>query len=343
MSVLRTFSTTVIALLLARQAAGQNAQCTDSQFDWSYNSIKQSPCDVLVNLGAVCNGGIFSVPSLSSGEQYVGPDPQFATDCRCNTVFYSMLAACSACQDAEYIGWTMYSANCSSVAIEEFPRDIPGGTRIPHWAYQDVVTNNTFDIQTAINDAYSNAPESTASAKPTFSTSKSSGHSTATGSGMESSGSSSASGGGSKTNVGAIAGGVVGGVVGLAAIIGLAFFFLRRRKQQRAKAPSSAYLAPPMSSATPPLPPSTPGAFSEKTEFVPPNAPPTPKLYDPSDPTTFPSSPAPTGTTYRPDSQYDTSVPYGATTLPYTNQYDGNNIVPYHQPQAQHYSGVPEV
>ena len=96
---------------------------------------------------------------------------------------------------------------------------------------------------------------------------------------MESSGSSSASGGGSKTNVGAIAGGVVGGVVGLAAIIGLAFFFLRRRKQQRAKAPSSAYLAPPMSSATPPLPPSTPGAFSEKTEFVPPNAPPTPKLY----------------------------------------------------------------
>ena len=82
---------------------------------------------------------VFSVPSLSSGEQYVGPDPQFATDCRCNTVFYSMLAACSACQDAEYIGWTMYSANCSSVAIEEFPRDIPGGTRIPHWAYQDVV------------------------------------------------------------------------------------------------------------------------------------------------------------------------------------------------------------
>ncbi|KAJ5350821.1 hypothetical protein N7541_008548 [Penicillium brevicompactum] len=37
---------------------------------------------------------------------------------------------------------------------------------------------------------------------------------------------------GSSTNTGAIAGGVVGGVVGVAAIIALLFFFMRRRKQQ---------------------------------------------------------------------------------------------------------------
>ncbi|KAJ5345890.1 hypothetical protein N7452_003894 [Penicillium brevicompactum] len=37
---------------------------------------------------------------------------------------------------------------------------------------------------------------------------------------------------GSSTNTGAIAGGVVGGVVGVAAIIAILFFFMRRRKQQ---------------------------------------------------------------------------------------------------------------
>ncbi|KAL1738079.1 hypothetical protein HDZ31DRAFT_70420, partial [Schizophyllum fasciatum] len=154
MVVLRSLVATASALFLAHGAAAQtNAQCTNSDYDWAYNSLKQSPCDVLASLGAVCNSGLFSVPSLSNGEQYVGPDPDYATTCRCNTVFYSMLAACSACQDASYIAWTLYSANCSSVAIQEYPDDIPRGTRIPHWAYQDVVSNNTFDLQTAINDA----------------------------------------------------------------------------------------------------------------------------------------------------------------------------------------------
>ncbi|TRM62590.1 hypothetical protein BD626DRAFT_497860 [Schizophyllum amplum] len=348
MVVLRSISAVTVALLSARSVEGQNstssasAQCTDSNYDWTYNTLTQSPCDVLVYLGAVCNSGIFSVPSLETDEQYVGPDPAYATECRCNTVFYSVLAACSACQDAEYIEWSTYSANCSSVAIAQYPEDIPSGTRVPHWAYQDVVSNDTFSLQTAINDAYSDPAESTGSAKPTYSASKSS-SSGSSDPGAQPSSASSSSGSGSKTNVGAIAGGVVGGVVGLGLLGALLFFLMRRRRQRAGMAPASA--APPLTSHTPPLPPSTPGAFSEKTEFVP-NRTATPKLYDPSDPSTFPSSPAPTST-YVADSQYDSSTPYamgGATHLSY-NPYDGSNGAPYNPPQArpEHYSGVPEV
>ncbi|GFN17206.1 hypothetical protein AtubIFM55763_004357 [Aspergillus tubingensis] len=54
----------------------------------------------------------------------------------------------------------------------------------------------------------------------------------------------SSTGSGSSTNTGAIAGGVVGGVAGVAAIAGLLFYFLRRRNKQRPESQTQMHLQP---------------------------------------------------------------------------------------------------
>ena len=44
----------------------------------------------------------FIFPPLAPGEVYRGPDTD--TSCQCNTVFYSLLSACGACQGHDFIG-----------------------------------------------------------------------------------------------------------------------------------------------------------------------------------------------------------------------------------------------
>jgi hypothetical protein len=126
------------------------ASCNASSgFDWSYNSLDQDPCAVATFLGGVCNGGEYEIPAINSTEFYNGPSSSTQTDCRCSTVFYSLLMACGECQEASTITWTGYSANCSIVYDQVFPESIPSGTVVPHWAYLDVVTSNNFDATNA--------------------------------------------------------------------------------------------------------------------------------------------------------------------------------------------------
>lgn len=42
----------------------------------------------------------FPVPALGPTENYLGPIPTAANQCRCSSVFYSMLSACAVCQNA---------------------------------------------------------------------------------------------------------------------------------------------------------------------------------------------------------------------------------------------------
>jgi hypothetical protein len=124
----------------------------------------------------------------------------------CNTVYYSLMSACSVCQNVSFVSWTTWSANCTNTHTETFPFPIPTYITVPHYAYLDVVTGNTFDVTAAEN---AGGPESTAPPTATSTTIV-----TATSTPIAQS---------SKLNAGAIAGSVVGGVVFLGIVAGLAF------------------------------------------------------------------------------------------------------------------------
>ena len=74
---------------------------------------------------------------------------------------------------------------------------------------------------------------------------------------------------GSNSNTGAIVGGVVGSVVGLALIAGVVFFVIKKRRPPTP--PSTQFTAAPMS------PPSPSGVYTDTTPFVPKMA--QPRLY----------------------------------------------------------------
>ncbi|KIM47549.1 hypothetical protein M413DRAFT_439213 [Hebeloma cylindrosporum] len=267
---------TVVVGALCRLAAA-NPTC-NAGFDWAFNDLNQSPCDVTAALGGVCTGGSFSLANLTSTQIYTGPSAGFGTPCRCNTVYYSTLSACALCQGATFTTWTAYNTNCTTVYTEIFPSPIPSGFSVPHWAYLDVTAANTFDptlAQAAGGSDSTAVPQATGSTTPTTSTHPSSSK--------------------NKTNAGAIAGGVVGGVVGLAAIAGIVIWLLGRRKNASSRPTPGTYDPQPFTSYEKPAM-GTMDTSNTGTAFV---STPPPKLYDPNDPSTFPSHVAQsyTGTT----------------------------------------------
>lgn len=170
----------------------------------------------------------YDVSALLPDQHYIGPTAAIANQCQCSTVMYSMMGGCSACQNATIISWASWSAACTSVFVDIFPQDIPAGTSVPGWAFDNVTATGTFDPQAAL--AETNLPESTATRVQSTQTSvsgvstSSSGHATS---------SAAPAAKKSSSNAGAIAGGVVGGVVGLALIALIAFLCIKRSKNRR--------------------------------------------------------------------------------------------------------------
>ncbi|KAJ7271977.1 hypothetical protein B0H12DRAFT_673294 [Mycena haematopus] len=226
-------------LVLAGIAAGQpstNATCSPS-FAWASNSLGQSPCLVAAYLGSVCDDGLFLVPALNNSlDFYQGPTVAQANACGCSSVFYSLLSACSDCQ---------------------FDGNIPTGTAVPHWAYQNVTAEGSFNSTLAQMNL--NAPESTANSQPTSANLPP---------GPSNTGTSSPK----KSNAGPIAGGVVGGVVFICLVCIAAFWFIRHR--HKGVAPS--HLVP------------TPMGYHSSGDITFSSIQ-TPKPYNPADPSTFPS------------------------------------------------------
>ncbi|KIM62175.1 hypothetical protein SCLCIDRAFT_120442 [Scleroderma citrinum Foug A] len=138
-------------------SAQQSTVVCLSDFAWMNNSIGQDPCLVAAFVLGACTGGQFLVPSLDSGFTYGGPFISMATPCECNTITYNLMAACSICQNRAYITWSSWSTNCSMTYPGVYPEDIPSGTAIPHWAYQDVTVchiscYHSFGVQTVIEN-----------------------------------------------------------------------------------------------------------------------------------------------------------------------------------------------
>ncbi|KAG2111661.1 uncharacterized protein F5147DRAFT_686200 [Suillus discolor] len=243
------------------------------------NTLGQDPCVVASYLESVC--GAFAVGPLPPNTYYGPPSAAGADSCTCNTVTYSMMAACSDCQNATYASWSSWSTNCAQMSIRQYPMDIPTGTKVPNWAYLNVTGG--FDPIAAQNNG--DLPESTATNSQstitvtystTFSASLTSSSATFTGLSLTSTSSPTS------PNVGAIAGGVIGAIFG-AAIIGLViWFFVRRRRSSTT--PSAAF------SDTGRDPGHTQSFYSTNANAFPMAQ---PRLYDPSDPTTFPGRPHP--------------------------------------------------
>lgn len=125
--------------LLTRIAPRQNwtgYECFLSNLLWTldglvqaYNSIYQNPCEVAANMESTCSEGCeyshihlaytdisispleaFTIEALPSGYFYGGPnDTDHSNLCECNTVTYSLISACAACQGA---GWISYVSLC---------------------------------------------------------------------------------------------------------------------------------------------------------------------------------------------------------------------------------------
>ncbi|KIK49217.1 hypothetical protein CY34DRAFT_307417 [Suillus luteus UH-Slu-Lm8-n1] len=256
-----------------------------SSFGWMNNTIGQDPCVVASYLESVC--GAFTVGPLPPSTYYGAPSAAAANTCTCSTVTYSMMGACSDCQNASYLSWSSWSSSCSKMSIGEYPNDIPAGTRVPNWAYLNVTGG--FDPVAAQNNG--DLPESTAAnvqstttvtysttlsaSLTTVYTSLTSSAATATGLSTTSASSSTSS------NVRAIAGGVVGGILGTT-IIGLVVWFLVKRRRT-STTPSPAF------SDIGRVPGHTQSFYSTNTNIFPMAQ--QSRLYDPSDPTTFPGHP----------------------------------------------------
>ncbi|KAI0259721.1 hypothetical protein BC834DRAFT_603953 [Gloeopeniophorella convolvens] len=117
-------------------------ECSLPGWEWTYNSMGQSPCVVSAYLQATCNGD-FIMPPISGGAQYWGPDNRLDDPCRCNTVVYSLVSACEVCQGSQWVDWENWHNNCTVVEpATQFPNSVPPETRVPHWAYLNVTVTS---------------------------------------------------------------------------------------------------------------------------------------------------------------------------------------------------------
>lgn len=322
-----------LALLLAvpQRAYAQisDAQCK-AGFGWTFNSRGQSPCTVAAYLDSACQPQPSDayIQALDPGAHYVLTQSA-ASECFCNTVFYSIISACAVCQGNDYLPWTTWRTNCTTSFTDEFPRQIPVGTSVPAWAYQNLKMDywNATDAETyrAHNStdiaAPSAPPSSTSSLPPSTSSAGSVTFSPISISETPAPAESSTK----KTNVGAIVGGVIGGVAAIVLAVFALLFWLRHRKAQR-RPPSAAFRHTAPLVITPYTPEPTEKGFSPHVPTSPYSTASVGRLYNPEDPSTFPDV-QPVGSVYSQSLR-------GSAVFSAQNGY---------QPAGIRYTGVPEV
>ncbi|KAF8875099.1 hypothetical protein CPB85DRAFT_550782 [Mucidula mucida] len=302
----------------------QHAVCSDPEFSWSFNSLKQSPCQIGEALGNNCtSSGKFFIPPIPEGFHYAGIADTAATNCVCNHVYWSLLSVCAACQGAGISAFPSWSKNCTS-QFDSYPNTIPDGTAVPHYAFLPLFSNGTFDFNAAFADHGAEATSGTtaSSTSQTPSATSSGSQSTAT------SASSASSSGGGSSNAGPIAGGVVGGVVGLALVATGIFLFIRRRKRNSALEPVKDVVDDHPEGAVHPFSYQQPMMTGSQSML-------TQRVYDPNDPSTFPPSTSP----FQSSTGRHTPPPYASlqgTTHAHTPSVSGMSA-------ATTYRGAPEI
>ncbi|KAG9051111.1 hypothetical protein FS837_011957 [Tulasnella sp. UAMH 9824] len=120
-----------------------------AQYQWMSNSRNQDPCVVAAYLQAQCTPNeTFTVIGLHGEGPYNPPPSDAANLCRCNSVVYSLLSACSICQGGNTNSWSEWTENCSSAAAQDgYPQVVPFQVIIPRWAETlPSETGGTFNV-----------------------------------------------------------------------------------------------------------------------------------------------------------------------------------------------------
>ncbi|KAI9508314.1 hypothetical protein F5148DRAFT_1284250 [Russula earlei] len=249
---------------------------------WTYNSLNQTPCETAAYLAAECNNGQFLIPQLASGNHYTGPSGSDATDmCECNSVFYSLLSACSGCQKGIWIPYGQWSENCSAVEpVSTYPRKISSATLVSAWAFLNVSDSQPWDNVTAC--AFGRNPESGGTYRPPFAPQFNAGNA---------------------FSLGVLVGAITGSTILTLIIVGGGVWYILKRIRRRRRWP----ITDPKYFSTRPLIAGQENGGGEGEVRTPE---PDKKFYDPSDPSTYPDLQAfPQRTTHLEIStQYPTSV-----------------------------------
>ncbi|KAJ7700300.1 hypothetical protein B0H16DRAFT_1749079 [Mycena metata] len=207
------FTTSTLATRsLSERSEQTQAKCNDD-FNWATSSQGSTPCLLTAYVWGSCFNGNWNVLPLAQGEQYTNPNSTTANDCTCSWAAYNLISACTACQgfDSAVANWAAYSQSCGGFETNAyFPSNVtlPTGTAIPSWAGTNPRTWNNahFDTAQAQLIAQEHKPDLVQGQTPPDAKK-------------------------SKPPVGAIVGGVVGGVAVLVIGAGIAFWFIRKRNR----------------------------------------------------------------------------------------------------------------
>ncbi|KAI0270214.1 hypothetical protein BGY98DRAFT_268207 [Russula aff. rugulosa BPL654] len=144
---------------VAGPSAPDCSSTLNSTWEWSFNSLGQNACIVAAYMLSTCHKGSFTLQPLPPGDYYTGPSAAQGTDlCLCNTIAYSLLSACDGCQGSEWISWSDYAFNCTTILPPgSFPNPIPAGTSLQQWALVNVTNGTTWDANFA--QAVGDTPE----------------------------------------------------------------------------------------------------------------------------------------------------------------------------------------
>jgi hypothetical protein len=117
---------------------------------WASNGDNQNPCQIWQTLGQKCNPSFTvsalepesSSNSLTSGF-YAAPTGSGADNCQCSHIAYSLMAACSWCQEGVYSidGWLSeekWKASCSNYNSDGLTNVDTTGLNIPPYATQPI-------------------------------------------------------------------------------------------------------------------------------------------------------------------------------------------------------------
>ncbi|KAG8827749.1 hypothetical protein FRC19_000758 [Serendipita sp. 401] len=214
--------------MVGAQQATTTAVC-GNQFNWMQNDRSQSPCLVAAYLQGACGIGEWTVPLLPiiNGQQQAYNPPNNATSnlCTCSGAVYNLMSACAACQGGGWILFAPWSLECDAgnfiTLPDSFPANIPipSNTTIPKYATIDPRswTGGRFNVSEAQAIASGNTNPSAASSISVSSTSTAASNSNI----------STSTETHKVDNTGAIVGGVVGGLLGIALIGVLLLWILR--------------------------------------------------------------------------------------------------------------------
>ncbi|KAF9030625.1 hypothetical protein BJ165DRAFT_1519828 [Panaeolus papilionaceus] len=144
-----------ILAVLTLLISGANSQATrlsGDEYTWGFNSLGQSPCHVASRLLSICVGGPVTVAALKPNAIYAGAqEGGGGSDCRCSSVYYSMLSACAQCQGRAWLDWPDQIYWCKDVYHQYLPFSVPLDFQVPSWAYIDIASLNIFNLDAARN------------------------------------------------------------------------------------------------------------------------------------------------------------------------------------------------